>query len=139
MQHKNWWGRNWKWVVPVGIGLPILVCGGFVTLLFTLVTGLMKESGAYQDAVAAARSDTAVVSALGPPIEEGFLVTGNIEINGSGGHADLAIPLSGSRETATLYVVADKSGSTWAFDVMEVEVHGTGEIIDLLTLAETPY
>ena len=129
---KNWWSRNWKWVVPVGVLAPILVCGGFVTLLVSFVFGLMKNSGAYQEAVAAARADTAVVAALGTPIEEGFFVTGNIELNNTSGYADLAIPISGPRGEAVIYVVAKKSGGRWSYSTLEVALEEPGQWVDLL-------
>jgi hypothetical protein len=30
---KSWASRNWKWLVPVCVGAPILMCAGFVSLL----------------------------------------------------------------------------------------------------------
>ena len=128
----SWWSRNWKWVIPVGIGAPILVCGGFITLIIALVTGLMKSSGAYQEALAAAQGDTAVVAALGTPIEEGFMVTGNIEMGSDWGYADLAIPISGPMGKATIYVEAEKSGDDWYYSTLGVAVHDTDGWIDLL-------
>ena len=41
MPQKSWFGRNWKWVVPVGCLTPILVCGGFFTLIFGAVFGML--------------------------------------------------------------------------------------------------
>ena len=73
-----------------------------------------------------------MVAALGTPIEEGFFVVGNLEVNGSGGFAELAIPVSGPKASGTLYVVADKSGPNWYFSTLELAVEDTGEWIDLL-------
>ena len=129
---KNWWSRNWKWFLPVAIVAPILACGGFVTLLCVFVFGLMKSTGAYEEAVAAARAEPAVVAALGTPIEEGFLVTGNVEIEGSSGYADLAIPISGPRASGTIFVEAEKSGGQWYFSTLEVAIGEGDESINLL-------
>ena len=129
---RNWWQRNWKWVVPVGVTAPILVCGGFVTLLFTFVHGVMTGSGAYEQAMATARGDTAVVAALGTPIEDGLLVTGNIQVDNRSGWAELAIPISGPKGDATLFVTAEKDGGEWYFETLDVRVQGTDEWIDLL-------
>ncbi len=51
-QNKNWWGRNWKWVVPVGCLVPLALCAGFITLIVSLVFGMMKSSDAYKEALA---------------------------------------------------------------------------------------
>ena len=48
-QKRSWWNRNWKWVVPAGCLTPILVCGGFITLVFVFVFGAIKSSDVYID------------------------------------------------------------------------------------------
>ena len=128
----SWWSRNWKWFVPVCIGGPILVCGGFVTLLVALVFGVIRNTEVYAQAVYAARTDAQVVAALGTPIEEGFLVSGNIEVSDQSGSADLAIPISGPYGSATIHAVAEKQRGEWFFDNLEVVVDETDERIDLL-------
>lgn len=119
-------------MIPLCAGGPILVCGGSVTLLMAAILGLVKNSGAYTEAMAAARGDTAVVAALGTPIDEGFFVAGNVEINGQSGYAQMTIPISGPRGSGTLYVEAEKAGPEWYFHTLELAVDGTGEWIDLL-------
>jgi hypothetical protein len=118
--------------VPVGCLAGLLLLLGFVALILMLVFGLMKSSDAYQQGLLKARSDPAVIQALGSPIQEGFFTTGHININGSSGHADLAIPVAGPKGGATLYVVADKSAGVWSFATLVVEVDGTHRRIDLL-------
>jgi hypothetical protein len=89
---KNWWGRNWFWVIPVGCITPVVLCGGFIVLILGVVFGVMNSSDVYQEAVAKAKEVKKVQDVLGTPIEEGFFVTGNIQINGPNGSANLAIP-----------------------------------------------
>ena len=131
-QERSWWSRNWKWFVPVAsvgaIGSLVLL----VVLILSFVFGLMKSSGAYKDAVAKAKADSAVVEALGSPIEEGMLVSGSINTSGSSGDADLSIPISGPEGEATIFVTASKSAGQWTFSVLIVEIKGTEERIDLL-------
>ena len=103
-------------------------------LIVTIVFGMMKSSHAYKDALAIARADLYVKEALGSPIKEGFLVMGNINVNGSSGHADLAIPVSGPEESGTIYVVASKSAavSQWTIFRLVLDVKATNQRIDLL-------
>ncbi|MHC4218901.1 MAG: cytochrome c oxidase assembly factor Coa1 family protein [Planctomycetota bacterium] len=129
---RNWWSRNWKWFLPVCIGTPVLVCGGFVALLVSAVFGLIKGSEVYEQAMYTARTDTAVIAAMGTPIEDGYLVTGNIEFDASSGSADLAIPISGPNGTGTIYADADKYQGEWYFNSLGVVVEETDEWIDLL-------
>jgi hypothetical protein len=69
-----------------------------------------------------ARSNPTVANALGSPIKEGFLVSGNINVNGASGNAELAIPISGPKGKATIYVEAVKSAGEWSFSKLVVKL-----------------
>ncbi len=134
----GWWGRNWKWLVPAGCLSLLALAAAFVAVLLLFVSSVMKSSDAYQQAVARARSHPAVVEALGTPVEEGFLASGNVSVNGPSGHADLAIPLSGPKGRATLYLVARKSAGEWSFATLVLELKPSRRRLDLLAEPERP-
>ena len=127
----TWWQRNWKWFVPVCFGSVVLFAG-FIVLIVTIVFGMLKSSDAYKDALAMARANPHVQDALGSPIEDEFLVMGNINVSGSSGHADLAIPVYGPQGKGTIYVVASKSAGQWTFLRLIVDIKTTNERIDLI-------
>ena len=129
---KNWWGRHWKWFVPTGCLTLIIVVGGCIAGLVGFVFSMIKSSDAYKDALAAAQTSTVVQKALGTPIEAGFLVSGNINVSGTSGNANLAIPISGPNGEATIYVVATRLQGKWTFNTLRVVVKDSGERIDLL-------
>lgn len=129
---RGWMDRNWKWFIPLLVVASGTVMVTFFVLIFAFVFSLMKSSDAYKDAVARTRADPAVQAAIGTPIEEGLFVTGNINTSGSSGQADLAIPLSGPKGNATIYLVATKSAGAWNFSTLVVEIRDTGERINLL-------
>lgn len=126
-----WWQRRWKLAVALGVATSMLLLSGFVVAVCSLTFGILKKSGAYQQAVAAARADNDVIARLGTPIEEGFFVMGEIELTGDGGYANLSIPISGPNGAATIYAEADKSRGQWNFHTLEVMVQDTGEWIHL--------
>ena len=131
-KEKNWWDRNWKWFVPVaGLGALILFIG-FGALIAYFVFSLAKSSEVYQAAVAKAKTNAAVTEALGSPLEEGFFVTGNINVSGSSGEADLAIPISGPKGKGTLFVAAARSEGRWTVSTLVATISATGERINLL-------
>ena len=134
MPRPNWFGRNWKWVVPLGCLLPVLFVGGCGLLVFLFATGIMKQSDAYKIALARAQANPAVIEAIGSPISQTGIVSGNSNVSGAVGEANLPIPLSGPKGKATLYVEAKKSADTWFFQTMVVKIEKTGERIDLNTL-----
>jgi hypothetical protein len=132
-QPRSWWGRNWKWVVPVGclgaLALPVIFAAAIVGIIF----GSMKSSWACSEGLSLARHNEKVVEVLGEPFETGWLVSGSISITGPSGTADLAVPVQGPRNSGTLYVVAHKVAGQWQFDRAEVEVDGQEKRIDLLS------
>jgi hypothetical protein len=128
---RSWWGRNWKWVVPVGCVTPLLVCGGGITLIVVLVFGAIKSSDVYTEAVARAKANPEVKSRLGEPVEAGFWASGKVEVSGPSGEADLTIPLSGPKGSATLRAVATKTGGKWEYSTLEVTPGDSGGRIDL--------
>ena len=128
----GWWSRNWKWFVPTGCCLTPLVLGGaFVAFLVIVIFGALKQSDVYKTAVARAKSDSRVIAALGTPIEEGWFLSGNTNVNGGSGNADLSIPISGPKGKGTIYAVATKSAGEWTFSKLNVKIDSTGETIDL--------
>jgi len=132
---RSWWDRNWKWVVPAGcLGLLAALAGFFVAIA-AIVFGTMKSTDVYKQAVATARSNPAIVEALGEPLETGWFLSGTINTSGSSGDADVSIPLHGPKGAGTLYAVAAKSAGRWEFNTLEVEVEGQAERIDLLAAA----
>jgi len=128
----NWWKRNWKWFVPVGCFSVVLLFLAFVTSILVIVFSAMKSTDVYKEALARARSDPAVIEALGSPIKEGFLMSGNTNVNGASGESNLAIPISGPRGKGTIYVSANKSLGQWNYSGLVVEIAKTHERIDLL-------
>lgn len=115
---------NTKIAIGVVLGLVILCCvisvacvGGTVGVAFTA----MRQSEPYQVAVERATTNTAVVEALGAPIEPAFLFTGSINQDMNGGTAVFEVPLTGSNASGTLYVDAVLQGGSWTYNVLEVE------------------
>lgn len=131
-QNKNWWGRNWKWFVPVGCLGSLAFFAGFIVLIMCLVFGLIKSADPYKDALAKAKAHPSVQKIIGTPIEEGIFITGKINVSGSSGQADISIPISGPDGKATIYVVATKSAGQWTFSTLSVEIKDTRQRIDLL-------
>jgi Cytochrome oxidase complex assembly protein 1 len=128
----NWWKRNWKWFVPLGCFSVALLFLVFVGSILVIVFSAMKSTDVYRNALGRAKTDPAVIEALGSPIKDGFLVSGNTNVNGASGESNLAIPISGPKGKGTIYVSANKSLGRWNYSGLVVEVGQTHERIDLL-------
>ena len=131
-QGRGWWSRNWKWFVPVGCLTLVGMMVAFILAIFIFVFGLLKSTEVYKDSLARAKNHPAVVEALGSPVEEGFFIQGKTNVDTTSGSADIAIPLSGPKGNAKLYVVAKKTAGQWDYDQLVVEIERTKERIDLL-------
>jgi hypothetical protein len=135
---KSWFARNWKWFIPTVILVPLLLLALFIGVIFSAVFGMMKSSEPYQHAVAAASQDARVSSQLGTPVKPGWYATGNVNISGDSGDADIAIPLNGTLHHGTVYVAARKSGGVWSYQRLEVEIEGVPDRINLLPTPSHP-
>ena len=137
---KGWWGRNWKWFVPVGC-LGILIC---VVALVAVCAGIgytmITSSTPYQAAVSAAKSDSRVIAALGSPMKQGLLFSGNIKEktdwslaggNTSSGWAEFHIQIHGPKGKGKLHVVGLEANGKWTYQTLTIEIEATKEIIDL--------
>jgi hypothetical protein len=108
--------------------------GAGVVALNVLVFGALRSNEAYRTAVAIARADARLVAALGEPIEEGWLVTGNVEAGGDGAAANLAFSLYGPKADAAVQLRASKHAGQWRHEALVARVE-SGPEIDLLAPA----
>jgi hypothetical protein len=118
--------------VPTGCLTILVLFPAFVIAIVMIVFSAIKSTEPYKEALARARMNPAVVEALGSPITEGFFVSGNTNVNGAAGEANLAIPISGPKGKGTIYAKAMKSLGRWSYSDLVVEIQATRNRIDLL-------
>lgn len=134
VQRKSWLARNWFWLL-----IALAVCGGaFLFGIFSLIVGAIRGSDVAKEAVARAQSNTVVVQRLGTPINEGWFVVGSINVSNSSGNANLAVPISGPKGKATVYVRARKAMGKWNYGFIQAAIEGSNERIDLLASPGAP-
>ncbi len=132
--HQNWFNRNWKWAVPTGGCLLVIIL--FIVFAGSMIFGvstLFKGAEPYKTALSFASSNELVIDAIGEPIEENGISKGSVNYTNGEGHCNLEIPIEGPKGKAIIFVVADKFGENWEYKVLEVNVSETGEIIQLQT------
>jgi hypothetical protein len=108
--------------------LFVVFVGSIVLIVFSAV----KSSDVYKDALARGKTHPAVIEALGSPVTEGLLLSGNTNVNGASGEANLSIPVSGPKGKGTIYVAATKSLGRWNYSGLVLEIARTHQRIDLL-------
>jgi hypothetical protein len=103
-----------------------------MALLLGVVFIVVGESDISKMAFAAAQASPVVRQQIGEPVKRGFFTSGNIQISGPTGQADIAIPIKGPKGEATVYAVARKRGGLWKFETLQVSFNGDGARFNLL-------
>ncbi|MBN4058037.1 hypothetical protein JYT34_01215 [Olleya sp. AH-315-K02] len=133
VQQKNWFTRNWLWVIPVGGCLTIICLFVFgVGAIFFGVTNVLKNSTPYEYSVELASNNSDVIQLLGEPIETHGIMSGNISIQNNSGEVDISIPIKGSKGKGTVIVIGEKIDGEWFYEELYVLIKETNEKINLL-------
>lgn len=132
-QKKGWFGRNWKWAVPTFGCLTFTVLAIiFAVALYSGVSTLFKGSEPFEVAVSSLNNNKLVVEKLGQPIEADGMFQRNINYENNNASADIRVPVKGPKGEGSVTVIAEKQNNVWTYQLMQVEINDTGEVINLL-------
>lgn len=137
----GWFGRNWKWFVPVGCVTVLLLAVGVAAVIGYGVLGMYENSSLAvpkRDALAAAQASPAVKQALGEPMEMGFMMSGTISVNDDRGQADVSYPIHGPRGKGRVKLVGELEDGRWVYSVLEAQIQGQPAPIDLRPALPAP-
>jgi hypothetical protein len=134
---KNWFQRHLGVTIVGGCAVLLAAALTFTLILFTFIFGMMRNSAAVKMALRQAQSNAVVAERLGTPLETGWFMSGNINVTGPSGHAEMEIPVSGPKGKGTIYLVADKNAGLWSFSTLQVAFADGEPRVDLL-LPATP-
>jgi TonB family protein len=137
-QPKGCLGRNWKWAVPLGCVTLILILVAAGGAIFIFAMSAIKSSDVYKGALERAQSNPEAVAMLGEPIKDGWLVKGNVSFSGGSGNANFEIPVSGPKNSGTLYVRAINEGGAWMYEKLDLVAEGGQKVSLLATAIEPP-
>lgn len=110
----------------------LICCGGFVGGIWAGVTGMLKSSAPYMEAMVLVETNTTLQNELGTPIEAGPFVWGNLEVNGASGNADLNWTVSGPDGSGVVYIEAHKKSGAWVYTELMAYIDSSGDVVDLL-------
>lgn len=101
--------------------------------IFALVMSFMNGADACQMSLKAAQESEVMRVELGEPITMGWLVSGSIKINNGDGTADVNVPVSGPKGSASIHTIGTKKdGGPWSFTKMQATIDSSGKQVDLL-------
>lgn len=136
-EKKGWLARHWPWALASGCLVMVVLLVGAMLAIGAFAFSLLRSSEVYQQALAFARGNDVVIERVGIPLQPGWLVTGSIQHDDDGGHAELVMPLSGPHADAKLYIKAELQAGRWELQRAWLTLAGDNVSIDLLPVDET--
>jgi hypothetical protein len=112
-------------------GLAALL--GVILLVAAIIFGVlmaMKSSDVYKTAARQVAASQEAIEVLGPPISTG-IPSGSFNVSGGTGSADMSFGVSGSKAKGTVWLKGTMAHGRWHFELLELEVEGRAERIDL--------
>jgi hypothetical protein len=119
-----------------GAALLMLAVGGFSVFAFVnWINSQMRKSEGYRLAMVVVRADPQVTAAIGEPISDNGIITGNFSVKNESQTISLETPLRGPKGRATLSISATKHAGPWEYRTLSVTVAATHQTFDLRAAA----
>ena len=130
---RSWIERHPLWKIPLGLLMLALLIAIGGAILVSVIVGSFRSSDVYKEAMARAGASAQVRERIGEPIQAAWFISGQLNVSGSTGSANLSIPIAGPRSKGVIRVVASKN-RVWRFSCLQVEIQGQPGTIDLLSV-----
>lgn len=131
-EKRSWLSKNWKWALPLGGCLTIIIGGIIVlgTAIFGFFSSVKSSSGS-EKALQLAQQNPQVIEILGEPIEEDGIGNFSVHINNGLKTSEITLPIKGPKGEASLHVKSRGSDDHTVYEIFELQVYETEELIDL--------
>ena len=115
-----------------GCAMGVVLFVGLLVGIAALVMNSFRKSDVCVEALEKVRASAVAKATLGTPIEQGWWLSGSINLSGNQGDASVAFPISGPKGGATLHATASKVNGKWIFSRLVMVPDRTGKPVDLL-------
>lgn len=134
IKEESWFKRNWKWVVPTGGCLTlIVVIAIFIVSAIYKLSSEIDNSDHAQYALEQIHQNEKAIEILGQPIEKGDVSNINLQwINGVS-KISFDMTVSGPKNKGTVYLKAEKKGDDYSYKEMRLKIDETNEVINLVS------
>lgn len=132
IRRPNWWKRNWKWALPVGGCLTIIIIGIAILVggVYTFANKIKTETGT-ETALIEAQANPEIISILGEPIESNGFGSFNISIKNGVKTSNSTIPIKGPNGEGTIHISTRDEDDNKIYDVYNVTFEGSDKIVNL--------
>ena len=136
IERPSWWKRNWKWALPAGGCLTIVIVGIIMLVggVFAFANKVKTATGTDQ-ALIIAQQNPALIEILGEPIESDGFGSFNISIKNGERTSNSTLPIKGPKGTGTIHVSSKGEDENRTYEVFNVTIDGSDEIVELSTKA----
>ena len=127
IEQKNWWKRNWKWLVPVGgislFLILILLSSGIGGMGIDLVQAY-SDTKLYENALEKVKSDKRVTELLGEiePIDELAILEGEVKYSNENKTVNSSIRVTGTKGKARMDISADLINNSWDYEKINIRI-----------------
>ena len=133
--HQSWWKRNWKWALPTGGCLTIIIVViSVISYGVYKATDFFSENSslfAFVGVIQEVQQNEEVQTAIGTPIRFDDMEDDTYDPTRDQNKLDLDFEIQGQNSDATVRVIANKTEDGWHYTTFTVTVEDTGKIIDL--------
>ena len=133
---KNWFTRNWKWLVPTFLFL--ILCGAISTFISientTDVIQAYSDNSLYEKAIEKAKTNERVIEVIGEieQIDKLAILEGTAIYSNNNNSIETSIRIKGTKGKGKMDIVADKKGTEWIYNKINIRIKNPKEEIQIL-------
>lgn len=129
---KNWFQRNWLWLIPTGCATLIVIFVLFIGGIIFGAVSMVKNSEPFEEALERAQRHEVVIEHLGEPLESDGLFDGNLSYSNGEKEANITVPVKGPKGKGKIKVIGSATDDTWSYEKMEIILLAEKDTINLL-------
>ncbi len=132
IERPSWWKRNWKWAMPVGGCLTVIIITIilFVGGIFALADQIKTSTGS-DEALLDAQQNPEIIAILGEPIESNGFGQFNVFINNGVKTSNSLTPIKGPKGEGVIQISSREENGKTVYDLYIFTAEGSDEVIDL--------
>jgi len=132
IERPSWWKRNWKWAMPVGGCLTVIIITIvlFVGGIFALADQIKTSTGSDQ-ALLDAQQNPEIIAILGEPIESNGFGQFNVSINNGVKTSNSSTPIKGPKGEGVIQISSREENGETVYDLYIFTAEGSDDVIDL--------
>jgi len=142
IEQKNWWKRNWQWLILVS-GILLISMGIFFSSgmdgIATDLALAYADKELYENALKKVKSDQRVIELIGEiePIDKLAILEGEVYYTNDNKTVNSTIRLKGTKGKASMDIIADRDNNEWNYTKINIRIKNPPEKKQMIELIST--